>query len=66
MACLTNNLVARPLIVHSGIGLGALGAFYPVVSFLPAGTTKAVAATVGVAEINPILNEPKDFTRDFL
>lgn len=36
------------------------------VSPLPAGRTKAVAASVGVAEINPILNEAKDLTRDFL
>lgn len=61
--------IAQPLTVHFRTGLGASGGFLSCnlrVSPLPAGITKAVAAPVGVAEINPILNEPKDFTRDFL
>lgn len=54
----THNLADLLLIVHSGFGLVALGiSFYSLQdSPVPAGTAKAIDATVGVAEINPILN----------
>lgn len=64
-----SSSVFPPLILLRRSGLGALCTFHPAVyKFLPlpAGRAKAVAATVGVAEINPILNEAEDLTGDFL